>query len=386
MADFVSSLTGVQMDSALIDMAEHTSEAYAIGERNGVPVDSGDVTYHNNARYYAQQAQSIAPASVTEAVRWDVAQTALTDAQRARGRANINAADNDTSVQVVTQTFTSAQQEIARANIAAGGTNPNLLDNPWFTVNQRGVTTLSSAAFPADRWVNGLNTTTTTNANGVSITNNDSARRSFNQNFDMPWLVGKTCTASVMLQDGTIHSGTGTFPSSGTKDFVTFDGTSIRGTYGSSYLSIGLMVASGATVPLRAFKLEFGSVSTLANDTPPNYAEELRKCQYYYREFSATGTAAVGIAWAYSATAASFPNMFGIDNTMRVSPTVTASGSFSVQTQGGSLIAVTSVQKASDPTKSVLNVNFMVASGLTTNQPVRIIADNGAKIAFSADL
>ena len=59
MADYISTLTGVQMDSALLDMAEHKSEAWAVGERNGVAVPSGDATYQNNARYYAQQAQSI---------------------------------------------------------------------------------------------------------------------------------------------------------------------------------------------------------------------------------------------------------------------------------------------------------------------------------------
>ena len=32
------------------------AEAYAVGERNGVPVTAGDSAYHNNSKYYAQQA------------------------------------------------------------------------------------------------------------------------------------------------------------------------------------------------------------------------------------------------------------------------------------------------------------------------------------------
>ena len=122
MADYISTLTGVQMDAALIDMAEHNSEAYAVGERNGIAVTTDDVTYHNNARYYAQQAQSIAPASVTEAVRWDVAQTALTDANKEMARSNIDAGKN------------------------GAWTNPNLLDNPFFQVNQRSATTITGSS------------------------------------------------------------------------------------------------------------------------------------------------------------------------------------------------------------------------------------------------
>lgn len=60
MADYISSLTGPAMDQALTDMAEHTSEAYAVGERNGIPVDSDDPTYHNNSKYWAEFSASAA--------------------------------------------------------------------------------------------------------------------------------------------------------------------------------------------------------------------------------------------------------------------------------------------------------------------------------------
>ena len=34
--------------------AESNAEAWAVGERHGVPVQEGDQTYHNNSKYYAQ--------------------------------------------------------------------------------------------------------------------------------------------------------------------------------------------------------------------------------------------------------------------------------------------------------------------------------------------
>lgn len=283
MADFISSLNGVQMDNALLDMAEHTSEAYAVGERNGVPVDSSDVTYHNNARYYAQQAQSIAPASVTEAVRWDVAQTALTDAQREQARENINAADNDTSVQVVRQTFNSAQQEIARANIAAANTNPNLLDNPFFSVNQRSWATGSTNGYTVDRWRQ-YNCTTTVNADGsLNIASTSGGTFYENCPYDA-FLIGKPVTLSVLYQNGTIAYGAITVPSSGTTYTSTFtDGTKLGLTItGTSTIGFSMALPANANVNVRAFKWELGSVNTLANDTPPDYGTELAKCQRYF--------------------------------------------------------------------------------------------------------
>ena len=36
--------------------SESNAEAWAVGERHGVPVNSMDQTYHNNSKYYAEQA------------------------------------------------------------------------------------------------------------------------------------------------------------------------------------------------------------------------------------------------------------------------------------------------------------------------------------------
>ena len=36
--------------------SEYNAEAWAVGQRGGVDVDENDQTYHNNSKYYAQQA------------------------------------------------------------------------------------------------------------------------------------------------------------------------------------------------------------------------------------------------------------------------------------------------------------------------------------------
>lgn len=64
---------------------KNESEAYAIGKRGGDDVPSTDPTYQNNAKYYAEQAETI-----TQGVKY-VTQT-LTDDQKAQARKNIGAA------------------------------------------------------------------------------------------------------------------------------------------------------------------------------------------------------------------------------------------------------------------------------------------------------
>ena len=43
------------------------AEAWAVGQRNGVDVPSTDPTYHNNIKYYAQQAGSSAGSASSSA-------------------------------------------------------------------------------------------------------------------------------------------------------------------------------------------------------------------------------------------------------------------------------------------------------------------------------
>ena len=253
MADFISTLTGVQMDSALIDMAEHTSEAYAIGERNGVPVDSGDITYHNNARYYASQVQSIVPASVTEAVRWDIAQTALTDAQKAQ----------------------------ARQNIEATQVGFNLLANSFFVVNSRGQSSYSATGslYTVDRWFITANGTLTINSGYITVTGQ--AGGVFGQFLDN-FSIGTQYTASVKLSDGTINS-VSFSANAGVENIYSIGSMKLEIDTRSAYAAhprFMLYDNSAWSVNISAVKLELGSVSTIAYDPVPDYGTELARCVY----------------------------------------------------------------------------------------------------------
>lgn len=61
-----TSETNAGLSESAAAQSEEDSEAWAIGERNGVPVTSGDPTYQNNAKYYAQQAGGTALSSLVD--------------------------------------------------------------------------------------------------------------------------------------------------------------------------------------------------------------------------------------------------------------------------------------------------------------------------------
>lgn len=207
--------------------------------------------------------------------------------------------------------------------------NPNLLDNPWFTVNQRGLTTVTASnVYFVDRWKTYINSVVSQSyslSNGVITIDNTSSNSSvyFTQKAEtsvLDALANKTVTASVMLSDGTILSGTRTYRSG---SYISNDTINV---YSSSSEIIAIEVRAGKSVSIKAVKLELGTVSTLSLDTAPNYATELLKCQrYFVRLGSATVHTIVGIGMVNSTGILSWT---GIDlpTDMRTTPAVTFSG------------------------------------------------------------
>lgn len=192
--------------------------------------------------------------------------------------------------------------------------NQNLLDNWYFLnpINQKGEKTYSSTSntYCFDRWL-------TFGASSVEILNNGVK---INGTIDQLLAVdvcqviyGKETTVSVLYSDGELVSSTGTPGANitgycrGNKD----DGTSNFNIYGGWNASTNryiyqFLITGTPNCTVVAAKVELGPVQTLAhrengewvlNDQPPNYQQELAKCQWYQVVF--TGNAnmiATGIA------------------------------------------------------------------------------------------
>ena len=176
--------------------------------------------------------------------------------------------------------------------------NPNLLDNPWFTINQRGFSSKNDNGFTVDRWqvlqaagtislVNGAINIEPTVSGTVFLWGQtiEDAHSKF---------AGKPFTLSVMLSDGTIKSTSFIYPTDAPSDRQIVN-LNLGSThyfelyeYSSGHARVGYYNYNGDlptnAITIKAVKLELGSVSTLAQDTAPNYQQELAKCQrYFYR-------------------------------------------------------------------------------------------------------
>ena len=152
--------------------------------------------------------------------------------------------------------------------------NPNLLINPDFEINQRG-STIYTTGYTVDRW---RITSATLNATTKTLSNSNSASGTFLQSLENKPTGTFTVTLNVASVTGTVKFSW--------KDGSTYKtGVTISkglNTYtftASSLTWVGIDIASGASVQLNYMKLEESSVATPF--IKPNKAEELAKCQYY---------------------------------------------------------------------------------------------------------
>ena len=186
--------------------------------------------------------------------------------------------------------------------------NPNLLDNPWFTVNQRGQSSYSGTSslkqYVFDRWFlswASSDVTVTKNSDGtITYTNNSSIdNMQIIQIIDTPnALANKQVTLSIDVVSVTVASGNtigcmATLNASPWTSYARvnissgglYSNTGILGdasTLSTNGLKVLISLDAGESITFKAIKLELGSVSTLAMDTAPNYATELLKCQRYF--------------------------------------------------------------------------------------------------------
>lgn len=279
MANYVSSLTGSQIDSVMQKIEQGVPEGWAVGEKNGVPVSSSSVYYHNNAKYYAENANNAVQQANAAAARAEAAVPPSTAGAVFFDRA---------------QTLSEQQKGVAQKNIGAGNNNPNLCDNPFFTVNRRNFTTMTSPngnQYTVDRWFfsGGAGVEATLTDNGMSLTNNAASGSMYLQQ-RIPKLqasVGKPITLSILMGDGTIYSGTRqAIPvrTSSAQNIISVsvaDGLSVRFVYDTLTATsdcVQVLVGLGQSYLIRAVKLELGAISTLLHDDFPDYEQEVIKC------------------------------------------------------------------------------------------------------------
>ena len=298
---------------------------------------------------------------------------------------------------------TSGEKAFAQLNIGTAGSNRNLLDNPFFTVNQRNFTTSTGVNnfYSVDRWyiARGTGTISKTN-NGITINGVGASRETtFQQMIDCGDLTGRTVALSVN-DGGTIRQMTGIVPARTTSNniFIRFtlrDGVSAflyaMSTSSAYAYMLQVQVNAGYTLDLRAVKLELGSVSTLANDAPPDYAEELLKCLHY--QWVVNAESVYGVVGDATVTTQNTEAMMVVHYPvpMYKVPTFSVSGAFRTVGGNGTAVVIGSVTSMA-VTSNASNKNFarVTINGTTmggTGTSVVVGANGaGAKLIFDANI
>lgn len=187
--------------------------------------------------------------------------------------------------------------------------NPNLLINPDFEINQRGLNSYTSNGYTVDRW---KISNATLNATTKTLSNPNSTGGNLLQSLENKPTGTFTVTLNVASVTGTVR-------------FLWQDGSTLKtgvaiskgvNTYtftASSLTRVGIEITKGASVQLNYMKLEQGSVATAF--VAPNYADELIKCQrYYFKRY---------YYYVFYSGSASFTYIFSDTiPSMRIKPTV----------------------------------------------------------------
>ena len=289
--------------------------------------------------------------------------------------------------------------------------NPNLLDNPWFTVNQRGQSSYTIVnAYSVDRWkaiIDDPNLSCTISINSDnSLTVSAPASNiwfiQYGPIIDLELLKGKTITLSVDATASDNNSGRLYSSFFANNRWDEFDATNIPAgrhitsltfTIPSSfvypvteYTSFGINIYSNKSITIHSTKLEIGSVSTLHMDTAPNYQQELAKCQRYFQRIKSNQNGMQAF-YTIATSSSSLRGLLILQENMRNKPTITISDITGITLyNSGTPKQVNSLGIENIDANNRYVKLTMGASNVAINEVYAAEIANGVYIDFSADL
>ncbi len=226
---------------------------------------------------------------------------------------------DETARNAINAHIANTDMHITSDELADTISNPNMLINPDFRINQRKASgTVSDIGYFVDRWQ--LVSGTVTVNNDGSITLNGEIRQI------LEYYVGSNVTASASAGNVAYDPDSKTFSLS----------------------------ANGETI--RWAKLEKGNKATLF--TPPNPATELAKCQRFFLEINSNATARIIAGFGSAHTSTRVTLMINTPVPLRTTPKVRLSGSWAVRTQiegSGSVIPISDMETATYITLNSVN-------------------------------
>lgn len=206
--------------------------------------------------------------------------------------------------------------------------NPNLLTNPDFKINQRGSATYTESQgnkkYTVDRWAI-LKATATKNSDGTFTVSTDKDDGYLTQPLETRLTEDYVITCNVSSVTGNVYLGGG-------EGLLLKPGINIY--HVSPIQEVAIYLKPNSSVKLKWVKLEQGSIATLF--VAPNPAEELVKCarflqiipEIYFIPYASTRTVFSGNGRYYQSTG----GLFLVE--MRANPTVTYSNIHKADDEG----------------------------------------------------
>lgn len=293
------------------------------------------------------------------------------------------------------------QQVDESVDYAYANSNENQLDNPYFIgggsqlgvgvfpINQRELTSYTNYGYGIDRWRNETAYASVTLASdGLKFCSNTSGQWGTMVQIlrKEASIAGKTVTISAII-DGTLASKTYDIPALGGYDLtpasvgdVAFNLYSPNGTD----IQFRFYTMHTTQHTISAAKLEFGPYSTLINDGPPNFWQELDKCLFDFERIKAN-LANLSIMTGY----VNASNIFYVPiqiHPKRANPTITTNASLGIGKSALNLATSTGVYLfAASNNTGHYTLSVTASSGLTADEIYRIGILSGNYIDFSAE-
>lgn len=325
--DFSDDWSNIQNKIAVFVIGSKKTAIKFSGDNFAVPA----LPNANHAKLIIMSAESESEAKVTSTFELNLKPTLHADDMKEFKPLSNYAQEMISKINgLVNGTVKAKHAELAdTATIALNSSNPNLLINGDFKINQRGSSTYTCTKneYTVDRWLGSNNLTVTKTTSGVTLSNTStSASTTFVQKLEEPYssFAGQSLTLSAKIA-GEIYFLTTTIPATAPTTATTLKTATIStgvslvmNVYPNSILGFGIKLSPEATTTLTYLKLEVGTSPTIF--TPRPYAEELALCQRYYINISPSGGAS-NIA-QFLTSSASILLLFTIPVTMRIRPTV----------------------------------------------------------------
>lgn len=154
--------------------------------------------------------------------------------------------------------------------------NPNLLINPDFKINQRGATSYESLGYSVDRWKIWNVTVTPSTSGGITVKNDKYTDTGTFQQY----LENATEGDSTLSCYVTSVSGTVTMVADDNSQVVLKQGLNVVHTSASTK-AFTIFLNRGTSITLKWAKLEQGKYATAF--VHPIYSEEYQKCMWYFQ-------------------------------------------------------------------------------------------------------